>query len=410
MPDGQVHNLLFAASSHGTVYAFDADGNNPSAGYLWSINYIPSGERYAQASDYFGCSNPNESGIVGTPVIDRASQTMYFVTKSITTTGSNLLPSPARRQPHRRQRAARQPAGHRPHLRRHRRQAPAGTVHSVQRADPEQPFRAAAHHLRHRRQHRLDRLRLALRHRPLSRTSWSDIILPPWPLTAAFNNTPNANDGGVWGSSGGPAADAQGNIYVLGGNGTFDANTGGQDYGDTALKLVPPATGASSNLMTIADSFTPSNQATLQQRDLDLGGAEPLLFTDPASGVAPNLLVASDKNGYIYLINTANMGHYESGSNGIDGLNGDIQDFGGNGSFVWNFAFFNNTLFTGNTLRAYAYTPGTSTTAGSFNTTAIATQGDGGVAPVISANGTSNPILWLEDSGTPRCAPPPSPA
>jgi hypothetical protein len=219
-------------------------------------------------------------------------------------------------------------------------------------------------------------------------------------MTAAFNNTPNGSEGGFWGSSGGPAADGNGNIYILGGNGTFDVNTGGIDYGDSALRLTAPTSGATSNLMTVADYFTPSNQQTLSNNDLDLGGAEPLLFDDPASGVAPNLMVASDKNGYIYLLNAANLGTYDSGTNGIDGLNGDLQDFGGNGTFIYNFAFFNNTLYTSDPLRAYTFTPGTATTAGSFNTQPSAQQGATNTAPVISANGTANALVWALDQQT----------
>jgi hypothetical protein len=140
---------------------------------------------------------------------------------------------------------------------------------------------------------------------------------------------------------------------------------------------------------------------TLEDHDADLGGAEPLLFSDPASGVAPHLMVASDKNGYLYLLNTANLGQYNTGSNGIDGTNGDIQDFGGNNSFIYNFAFFNNTLYTSAPLRAYTYIPGTSSSAGHFNTTFSAQPNNvnGSTAPTISVNGTSNALVWGLDQG-----------
>jgi hypothetical protein len=53
-----------------------------------------------------------------------------------------------------------------------------------------------------------------------------------------FNDTPDGSDGGIWQSGNGPATDASGAIYAANGNGTFDANTGGPDYGDSFLKLV----------------------------------------------------------------------------------------------------------------------------------------------------------------------------
>ncbi len=68
MPDGAVHNIVLAASTHATVYAFDADGNNPTSGYLWSVSFLPSGERFPTANDIGGCPNPEESGIVGTAI------------------------------------------------------------------------------------------------------------------------------------------------------------------------------------------------------------------------------------------------------------------------------------------------------------------------------------------------------
>ncbi len=397
MPDGAVHNLVLAASSRGTVYAFDADGNNPAAGYLWSINYIPSGERYAAAADYGNCGNPEESGIVGTPVIDRASQTMYFVAKSVTSSGSATF--------YHRLHAvslidgSEQPGS--PTI-----IAPALQGKGDGAANGTIPFNG-------QRQNNRSALLLTT-NASGAKTVWvayaSHCDIGPYhglllgfdgsslATTAIFNNTPNGNDGGFWGSNGGPAADAQGNIFELSGNGTFDSNTGGTDYGDTALRLAPPAAGAQSNLMTVTDSFTPSNQTTLESKDLDLGGSEPLLFTDSASGVAPNLMIASDKNGYLYLLNRDNLGKFNTGKNGIDGTNGDLQDWGGNSTFIWNYSFFNNTLYTGVPMNAYAFTPGTSTTAGSFNTTPIASYNHSNDAPVISANGTANGIVWILDS------------
>jgi hypothetical protein len=399
MPDGVVHNLVFAASSRGTVYAFDADGNNPSSGHLWSMNYIPSGERYPVSSDYNNCSNPPESGIVGTPVIDRTAQTMYFVVKSVTTTGSTFY--------------------HRLHA--------VSLIDGAERSGSPQLINpsfagtgggSSNGVIAFNPQYQNNRSALLLTPAASGsgNTVWvayaSHCDIGPYhgvlvgysgtslAQTAAFNNTPNGTLGGIWGSNGGPTADSQGNIYALGGNGTFDANTNGGDYGDSVVKLVPPANGTSATVLAPTDYFTPSNQLTLTEHDLDVGGAEALFFNDPASGVAPNLLVASDKNGYIYLLNTASLGKYDTGTNGIDGMNGDLQDFGGNGTFIYNFSFFNNILYSSNPLRAYTYVPGTSSTAGSFNTTPLASTSLNGDPAVVSANGTANPVVWVEDPTT----------
>ena len=398
MPDGAVHNLVIAASSHATVYAFDADNNNPASGFLWSQSYLPTGERFAAQADYGGCSNPPESGIVGTPVIDRPSQTLYFVTKTITVSGSTFY--------HRLHAVSLLDGSERP-----------GSPQLINPTFTGNGDGSSGGVIPFNGQRQNNRSALLLTTNPSgTKTVWiayaSHCDVGPYhglllgfdsaslSPTAAFNNTPNGSDGGIWGSSGGPAADPQGNIYVLGGNGTFDASTGGPDFGDTAVKLIPPAPGATSNLMSVADYFTPSNQFTLEQHDSDLGGSEPLLFNDPASGVAPTLLLASDKAGYLYLINPANMGKYDTGTNGPDGLNGDIQDFGTNNLFIYNFSFFNNTLYTSTPLRAYAFQPGTATTAGQINTTPLASISTNSfVAPVISANGTANPIVWLLDQG-----------
>ena len=397
MPDGAVHNVVYGATTHGTVYAFDADGNNPTAGYLWSVSYVPAGERFAAQADYGGCSNPPESGIVGTPVINRNTQTMYFVTKTVSATGTITAANTFQR------------------------------LHAVSLVDGSErtgspmlinptfagsgdgstggtiPFNA---------QRESVRSALTLANSPSGLTVYvnyaSHCDIGPYhgdvlgfnaanvsQMTYTYNNTPNGNDGGIWMSNGGMTADATGNLYALAGNGTFDANTGGPDYGDAATKLTPPTSG--SGALAVADYFTPSNQADLQSKDLDLGGAEGILFTDTGSSM--QMLVGSDKNGYIYLLNTANMGKYLTGTHGITGQNGDVQDFGGQGTIIYNSAFFNNVLYTSTPLKSFAFQPGSGNTPGTFNTAAVGSTNLNAVAPVVSANGTSTPVLWVEDQG-----------
>ena len=394
MPDGALHNIVLAASTHATVYAFDADGNNPSGGALWSVSLIPSGERYAAASDY-GCSNPPESGIVGTPVIDRAAQTIYVVTKTITTSGGVYY--------------------HRLHalsLLDGSERAGSPTVIAPAFAGTGAGSTGSSIPWNGQRQSERSALLLA----PNSsggQTVWisyaSHCDIGPYhgivlgydgaslANTASFIDTPNGVDGGIWMSNGGMIADAQGYIYTLTGNGTFTANTNGADYGDAVLKLTPPAAGAGSTAMGLSQYFTPYNQADLNAHDLDVGGAEGILVSDPDSGVAPQVLIASDKNGSVYLINTAKMDGYDDNGQGTN-VNGDIQDFKAGGTFIYNFAFFNNTLYTSTPLDAYTFSPGTPTTAGSLSTTA-ASHTTLTTAPVVSANGSSNGIVWAQDTG-----------
>jgi hypothetical protein len=397
MPDGLVHNIVFAESSRGTVYAFDADGG----GTLWTESLVPSGERYPVAADYGNCGNPEEAAIVGTPVIDRAAGTMYVVVKTVSSTNSatffhrlhaiSILDGTER---------SRSPVVI----------SPTFTGTGAGTSGTTIPFNG-----------KTQNERSALLIAPNgsgTNTVWiayaSHCDIAPYhgdilgydgtslTNTATFIDTPNGDDGGIWMSNGGLAADAAGYIYASTGNGTFDVDnssgmtTGGIDYGDAALKLSPPASGSpAASLMTIADYFVPTDQATLDAQDKDVGGSEAILFTDPASGIATNLMIANDKNGSVYLIDTDHMDHYDMGPNDT---NADIQDFTAGGTFIYNFAFFNNMLYTSVPLEAYAYTPGTLMLAGSFNTTAVATTGVSHTAPVVSANGTANGVVWAQDT------------
>jgi hypothetical protein len=117
---------------------------------------------------------------------------------------------------------------------------------------------------------------------------------------AVWNTTPNGNDGGIWQSGQGPAADIEGNIYLITGNGTFDANHNGSNYGDSVVKL--RLEGPS---LVVKDYFTPCNQAFLNDRDLDLGSGGVMLVPDGSLRI-----VGGGKDGMLYVLSTANMGRY----------------------------------------------------------------------------------------------------
>jgi len=398
MPDGLVHNILYAATAHGTLYAFDADGNNPAQGYLWKQSMMAAGETQVLLSDYFNCTNTvPESSLLGTPVIDRSTGTLYVVsTEKIVATGAFTQ-----------------------------------KIHALSLLDGTEKFNgptviaptypgtgdgSSGGVLTFDALRQNQRPALLLSGGTVWITWSSHCDIGPYhgyimgynaanvsQQTVLFNDTPNGSDGGIWMSGGGPAADASGNVYIVSGNGTFDANSGGPDYADTGMKF-SPATG-SSTTPTMLDYFTPYNQQSLSNADEDVGVTNALIFTDPNSTVAPTLMVESDKTGRIYLVNTTNMGTYATGPSGG---NGDLQDFYAGGVIFNNFAYFNGTLYAGadgTPVVAYAFIPGDMIVGGSFNTSATSQSmsvtaggyGDGGSSPAVSANGTLNGIVWTQD-------------
>jgi len=102
---------------------------------------------------------------------------------------------------------------------------------------------------------------------------------------AVLNTTPDGDQGGIWASDTGLGADNRGNIYVPTGNGTFDASSGGRDYGDSVLKL-----GLEGSSIVIRDYFTPYDEARLNDADADLGSSGPTLLPDQP-GAHPHLLL-----------------------------------------------------------------------------------------------------------------------
>ena len=97
---------------------------------------------------------------------------------------------------------------------------------------------------------------------------------------AVWNATPNGGLGGVWHAGGAPAADQDGNVFLATGNGTFDADTGGVDFGDSLLRFAPPVKGQ----LPVLDFFTPYNQADLNAQDNDFGSGGPMLLPPQPRG------------------------------------------------------------------------------------------------------------------------------
>jgi outer membrane protein assembly factor BamB len=118
-------------------------------------------------------------------------------------------------------------------------------------------------------------------------------------LAGVFNATPDSTAGGIWEGGDGPAADSDGDIYVVTGNGPFDANSmGGRDYGDSMLRMSPA--------LEVLDSFTPYDALTLGEEDLDLGSAGVLIVP------GTNLLAHVSKTDTLRLVDRGNMGGYNA--------------------------------------------------------------------------------------------------
>jgi hypothetical protein len=231
---------------------------------------------------------------------------------------------------------------------------------------------------------------------------------------AAWNVTPTTRNGGIWQAGSGPAVDASGNVYVMTGNGPFNANTGGTSYGDSFVKLR-----LKGNALAVEDYFTPCNQSLLDTTcgtegrcDLDLGSAGPLLIGGPTGS---GRLIGGGKDGNIYVVDTANMGHFTAPAgpatmacpnpNAVQAIMGPQSQLGGqgvvgniHGSHVfWQGPDVGRVFVWGeeDTLRSYEFTNGKLVTPA---TTSLyhAPPGMPGGMLSISANGSQagTGIVW----------------
>jgi hypothetical protein len=211
-----------------------------------------------------------------------------------------------------------------------------------------------------------------------------------------YNATPNGNGGGIWQSGGGLLTDATGNIYFVTGNGDFDANTGGADYGDSVEKISPAG--------AVVDYFTPHNQAALSSGDFDLGSGGPVLLVDQTTGSYPHLLITAGKGGTIYVVNRDNLGKFKANNDNqiVQSLPGILP----NGNFqIGNFStpvFYNGYVYFGavnDTIKAFQLTNGHLSAVPTSQSSTF--YGIRGASFAISANGNSNGILWaLQNNGS----------
>ena len=208
--------------------------------------------------------------------------------------------------------------------------------------------------------------------------------------------TPNGFGGGIWQSGGGITADASGNLYFTSSNGTFDLNSGGIDAGDTIEKFSPSG--------SLVDYFTPHDQAAMETNNVELGSAGPVLLIDQASGPFPHLLVTAGKEGTIYVINRDNMGHYNP-NNDNQAVQTLVNIFPNGTQDTGNFSvpvYFNGFVYfaaVNDTLKAFQMTNGLLSTVPTSQSSEIYPNRGGSFS--VSANGTSNAILWAVQDNNP---------
>jgi hypothetical protein len=357
MSDGLVHNVVFVATEHDSVHAFDADGRggNP-ASPLWHDSFIDPtrGVTTVGYNDVGIHDIAPEIGITGTPVIDSSTNTLYVVAKTKEVDSSGVIHFVQRLHALDVTTGAEKLGG------------PAVISDTSQNSDGSYTFWAGPsvsgtgdgsvngvvtfNALRQQ-----TRPGLLLDNGVIYIAFASHGDNGPYhgwvlgynasnlQLTAAFNTTPNGGLGGIWQSGNGLAADASGDLYFITGNGTFDTSLdpstglpGNGDYGDSVVRLTldPSSTAGHQNGnpngwgLKVADYFTPSNEDALNQVDEDFGSGGAVLLPDIGSP-PQHLLLAAGKEGKIYVINRDDMGHFHTDANRV------VQEIPGATGGLW---------------------------------------------------------------------------
>lgn len=383
-------NLVILATVNNSVYAFDADSASVTDPY-WQVNLTPSGSRPPKNTDMTGACGggyrdfSGNMGIVGTPVIDPATETLYVVARSVTasndyaqylhaldlTTGAERPNSPVLI-------TATITAGG------------DGSVGGQLSFDPQKQNQRPGLLLLN------NNVYIAW----ASHCDWSPYH--GWIIgydattlaqTRVYNATPEGYNGGIWMCGGGLTADDTGDIYFGVGNGSAGKNgdlSNTTNRSESAVRIRPNGTG-----FTVEGFFTPKNYETLEAGDLDFGTTQVLLL--PGTSQA----VASCKDGTLYLLDRDNMGGYNATSNNV------LQsiDLGNSAYLHSSLAYYkgaeNEWLYTwseNSLLKAFPYVraSGLFDLGGTVSSPVQGPVGYSGAFLSVSSNGSvdSTAILW----------------
>ncbi len=391
IPGKGTHNVLFVATEHDSVYALDADTGT----VLWQVSLLQSGET---TSDDRGCPQVEpEIGVTSTPVIDRhvgLHSIIYLVAMSKDGAGDYFQ----------RLHALDMRTG----------QEQFGGPVDIQAVFPGTGDNSSGGNVVFDAKQYKERAGVLLLNHVVY-TAWtSHCDIRPytgWLIgydqgslkqVNVLNIAPNGSQASIWASGGGPAVDSAGNIYVLAANGTFDTTLdangfpSGGDYGNAFLKI-----STTNNKLSVADYFAMFNAVAESSVDEDLGSGGPLVLPDmtDASGRTRHLALGAGKDGVLYMVDRDNMGKFTPGNN-----NAIYQAMPGalGGSEFAVPAYFNNNIYygaVGDSVRAFAFVAAKLLATPASQTSHIFPYP--GATPSISANGTSNGIVWVTENTDP---------
>jgi outer membrane protein assembly factor BamB len=379
---GRAHNVVFVATEHNSVYAFDAD----TLAQLWHVSLTGSNET---PSDDRQCAQVSpEIGITSTPVISLSTNggVIYLVAMSKDrqgnyfqrlhaldiTTGAEMPGSPVAIE------------ATFPNLKGHT------------TFDPKQYKERASLLL-------LDGVIYTTWASHCDEGDYTGWVIGYDATTIkqvnVLNLTPNGNDGAIWMSGAAPAVDPQGFIYFLDANGTFDSTLDSSgfpihgDFGNAFLKL-----SATHDKLTVADYFNTHDTEAQSGKDLDLGSGGALILPDlqDASGKTWQLAVGAGKDKRIYVVNRNDRGKFHRRKN--TGIYQEI-DHAFSGQVFSMPAYFNNALYFGainDNLKAYSITNAKLAPEPSSESSAHFAYP--GATPSVSANGSTNGIVWAVEA------------
>jgi hypothetical protein len=354
---GGTHDIVYVTTVNNSVYAFDAN-DAEAAAPIWHVNFgLPANMHSAD----FGCLDINgQMGIIGTPVIDKLRGVLYVV--ALTRAGAVTGPHTGYTQ----------------------------RLHALDLATgadlPESPVAIQAPDFNALMQNQRPALMLANGMEYIGYASHCDkepyhgFLMAYDAKTlaqmAAFNSSPTGSEASFWQSGQGPAADDEGNVYAVTGNGSWD---GVRNLSESFLKFNPQ--------LKLLDWFTPTNHFALDKADNDLNSSGATLIP------GTHLVVGGGKEGVLYTLDTRKLGHL--------GDEQALQHFKATASHLhslvyWESAKSGNLLYVwGQRDRAKTYT----LTGDRFNETPEVTrdvpnEGHPGAMLSLSANGNKDGILW----------------